>query len=395
MIIEINTTDDANQIAAPCRICSRVGLNSILPLGGSAEAQSAAVATSDARWSLDLAWCPSCSLAQITESIPTDILTRESALPASAMAGVVLQAKSVVEQVCEKLELGPESLAIEIASNDGYLLQWYQQAKIPVLGIEAAQDVAWIAESKHGIGSFPDRFGLEFALQLKREGHCADVIHANHVLGHVADLNDVVAGFAALLKPEGMAVVEVPYLKDLLDEANFDTINHDHLCFFSLSSLRQLFGQHGMEIVDVERSTLSTGTMRVFAAKTGAWPVQSSVRDLMDQEATWVRDSAQYLAFSNRIQSLRQELGQLLQTLKSEGKRIAVYGGSAKGNTLLESFGIGSHLKIYDPVQLVEDQPDYCLLLATDGAAEILSEQHRYREMGGRFIIPTPTVRIA
>ena len=115
----------------------------------------------------------------------------------------------------------------------------------------------------------------------------------------------------------------------------------------------------------------------------------------MDQEATWVRDSSQYLAFSHRIQSLRQELGQLLQTLKSEGKRIAVYGGSAKRSTLLESFGIGSHLKIYDPVQLIEDQPDYCLLLVRDGADEILSEQRQYREMGGRFIIPTPTVRIA
>lgn len=393
MIFEINSTDCcADQVAAPCRICSQVGLNSIVPLDAPAGTPTQHDEKSDSKWPVDLAWCPSCSLAQVTESITTDILIRDVAQPASD--ALAARAKAAVEGICEKLQLGSDSLVIEIASNNGYLLQWYQQSEVPVLGIESAKNVADQAESVHGIRTINSIFGLELALQLKREGQTADVIHATNVLSHVSDLNGVVAGFAALLKPEGVAVVEVPYLKDLLDQVRVDAIYQQHLCYFSLSSLMQLFGQHGMEIVDVERLA-SSGGLRILAARSGALPVESTVRDLMDQELTWVRSPAQYMAFGERIQSLRQELAGLLQSLQSEGKRIAVFGSPLKGHSLLDSIGIGSHLKIYDPTQLVEDQPDYCLLLASGAADEILDQQRKYREMGGRFIIPAPTVRIA
>ena len=223
MIFEINSTDCcADQVAAPCRICSQVGLNSIVPLVAPAETPTQEEQIGDSKWPVDLAWCPSCSLAQVTESTAMDILIRDVAQPASnAMAA---QAKSAVEQICEKLQLGSDSLVIEIASNNGYLLQWYQQSEVPVLGIESAKNVADQAESVRGIRTINSTFGLELALQLKREGQAADVIHATNVLSHVIDLNGVVAGFAALLKPEGVAVVEVPYLKDILDQVSVDAI---------------------------------------------------------------------------------------------------------------------------------------------------------------------------
>jgi hypothetical protein len=393
MIFEINSTDGcADQVAAPCRICSQVGLNSIVPLDAPLGSGSRKEQKSDSKWPVDLAWCPSCSLAQVTEAIATDILLRDSAPPASQAA--MANAKTTVEQIVEKQQLGSESLVVEIASNNGYLLQWYQHSDVRVLGIESARNLAELAESTHGVRTINATFGLDLALQLKRDGQAADVIHATNVLSHVSDLNGVVAGFAALLKPDGVAVVEVPYLKDLLDQVRVDAIYQQHLCYFSLSSLMQLFGQHGMEIVGVERVQTSGG-LRLLAARSGALPIEASVRDLMDQELTWVRNPAQYMAFGERIQSLRQELAGLLQSLQSEGKRIAVFGSPLRGNSILDSIGIGSHLKIYDPNQLVEDQPDYCLLLASGAADEVLEQQRKYREMGGRFIIPAPTVRIA
>ena len=403
-----------------CRICGQVGLNSILSLGhtplANALLREDQLDEGESRWPLELAWCPDCSLAQITETVPPEILFREYAYFSSFSDTMVAHARSIADRMRTTRKLNSSSLAVEIASNDGYLLQWYHKAGIPVLGIEPAQNIAKVAESERGVRTISEFFGSDVAERLSLSGEKADVIHANNVLAHVADLNGVVAGFAKLLKPDGVVVVEAPYLKDLIDHVEFDTIYHEHLCYFSLTALTRLFQQHGLTIVDVERLAIHGGSLRIFAVHSAAAVTQPSVAKLLEEEATWVRDSASYKTFGSRVESLRRELTRLLARLKSEGKRIAVYGASAKGSTLLNYFGIGSEvidyvvdrstikqglytpgtrLKICDPSRLVEDQPDYCLLLTWNFADEILKQQSTYRQHGGKFIIPIPEVRVA
>lgn len=395
-------------------------MNSILSLGhtplANALLREDQLDEGESRWPLELAWCPDCSLAQITETVPPEILFREYAYFSSFSDTMVAHARSIADRMRTTRNLNSSSLAVEIASNDGYLLQWYHKAGIPVLGIEPAQNIAKVAESERGVRTISEFFGSDVAERLSQSGEKADVIHANNVLAHVADLNGVVAGFAKLLKPDGVVVVEAPYLKDLIDHVEFDTIYHEHLCYFSLTALTRLFQQHGLTIVDVERLAIHGGSLRIFAVHSASAVTQPSVVRLLEEEATWVRDGASYKTFGSRVESLRGELTRLLERLKSEGKRIAVYGASAKGSTLMNFFGIGSEmidfvvdrstikqglytpgtrLKICDPSRLVEDQPDYCLLLTWNFADEILKQQSTYRRHGGKFIIPIPEVRVA
>lgn len=372
--------------------------------------------TPEPTWPLELAWCPDCSLVQITETVPPETLFSDYAYFSSFSDTMVAHAKSIAQRLTSDRGLDTESLVVEVASNDGYLLQWYREAGVPVLGIEPAQNIAKVAREERGIPTISEFFGSDVATRLAEDGQRADIIHANNVLAHVADLNGVVAGFRAMLKPNGVAVVECPYLKDLIDHVEFDTIYHEHLCYFSLTALDRLFRSHDLEIVDVERLDIHGGSIRIHAMPTGAEPIRESVTMLLAEEAEWVDDAVSYASFGTRVENLRKDLVGLLDRLKSENKRIAVYGASAKGSTLLNFFGIGkdqidyvvdrstvkqgnftpgTHLKIYDPERLSEDQPDYCLLLTWNFAKEILEQQKKYRDQGGQFIIPIPEVRVA
>jgi SAM-dependent methyltransferase len=401
-----------------CRSCGGQDLRVFLSLGNMPLSDGLLtredLTREEPRHPLDVAFCQDCTLAQILETVPPEQLFGADYPYFSSFTDALLRHSqaNVTARIAER-RLDGRSLVVELASNDGYLLQYYRAQGIPVLGIDPAPGPVAAARAR-GIETLQAFFGRDLAAKLAAEGRLADVIHANNVLAHVADTNGFVAGIGTLLKDDGVAVIEVPYVKELIDRGEFDTIYHEHLCYFSVTALTRLFGRHGLSLNRVEPLEIHGGSLRLFVGRRER--ADRSVAEHLQAERRAGVDRLDYYAgFSDRVGRLRSDLVALLGKLKREGARIAGYGAAAKGTILLNFAGIGREvldfvadrnvhkqgryipgvrLPIVAPERILEERPDYLLILPWNFKDEIMEQQAEFARRGGRFIVPVPAPAI-
>ena len=406
-------------ISLKCRSCGSTDASHILDLGQQPLANNlltpADLAKQEPKFPLRLAVCKSCWMLQITDLVPPVELFSEYLYFSSFSDLMLRHSREACDGYMKEFGLNGQSLVVEVASNDGYLLQNFVKAKVPCLGIEPAANIAKIAREK-GIETLVEFFGKKIASDLAAKNRQADLILGNNVFAHAPDTNDFVAGLKTLLKPKGRIALEFPYGADFIEHTEFDTIYHEHVFYFTLTALKPLFERHGLTLFRVQRLPIHGGSLRLFAGHTGAHAVEKSVTDLLAEETCkGVNAIGYYEGFANQVRALKDDLVALLAKLKKEGKSIAAYGASAKGSTLLNYYGVGAetldfvadrstykqgrltpgtHIPIVPPEELFKRKPDYMLLLTWNFADEILAQQKLYRDAGGKFIVPIPKVKV-
>lgn len=406
---------------AACRFCAAPLEATFVDLGMSPPSESFVPAERlnqmEPFYPLHVWVCGSCFLVQLEEYVsPAEIFT-EYAYFSSYASSWVKHAEDYVEAMVEQLHLDGRSFVVELASNDGYLLQFFARKGIPALGIEPAENVAKVAQAI-GVETLVRFFDEELGRELAAAGRRADLIVANNVLAQVPDLNSFVAGIRELLKPTGTATIEFPHLQRLIEGNQFDTIYHEHFSYFSFLTAERIFAAHGLTLFDVEELWTHGGSLRLHARHESdrSRPVTERASALRRRELEGgYADLAVYRAFEQRVHATKRRLLDLLIKAKDSGKRVAAYGAPGKGNTLLNFCGIrsdlveftvdrnpykhgkylpGTHIPIFAPEYLDQSKPDYILILPWNFQTEIVAQLDHAREWGARFIVPIPEARI-
>ena len=394
-----------------CRICGGQRLRIFLSLGLMPLANSFLRTPeefhSEPRFPLDVYFCEDCSLVQLLDVIDPATLFRNYIYVSGTSATIAAHNRQYARTVVKRLDLGPQDLVVEIASNDGSLLQCFREYGIKTLGIEPAQNIAAQARAA-GIDTIDCFFNSQLAAEVRtRYGH-AKVVIGNNVLAHVDEPRDFLKGCKDLLAPDGLVILEVPDVQQMFDRLAYDTIYHEHLCYFSEYALRRLCESVGLSVVDVDPVSVHGGSLRAYAGKTGAGKTEASAQPAgMPPEP----DRDNFARFGTDVSRSREALVELLRTLKVQGKTVAGYGAPAKGNTLLNYCGIstdllmytvdknpmkvglfspGMHIPVLPVSTLAERRPDYVLILPWNIADEIIEQQEQHRLNGGKFIIPVP-----
>lgn len=400
-----------------CRSCASNNLAPVLDLGVQPLANAYREpddVSEEARYPLALLRCRACSLVQLTGTIPPKLMFDTYHYFSSYSSTMVDSMRVLAKRMTAERGLTGDDLVVEIASNDGYLLKHYLELGIPVLGIEPAQNVAAVAQES-GVPTLTQYFTRSLGSELAGSGRAASVIHANNVMAHVPEINDFVAGISAALRPDGVAVVETPYVVRLVGDREFDTIYHEHVFHYSLTAVSSLVERHGLTVADVEQIPLHGGSLRLFIQHS-TYPSSERVKKLLESEREHgVTTDEYYSDFAKRVEELKTEVTDLIRRLRAEGATVAAYGAAAKGTVLLNHFGLdhdtidfvvdrsvhkqglvmpGVGIPILAAEELERRRPDYTLLLAWNFADEILEQQQNYRAAGGTFIVPVPTISL-
>ena len=407
--------------APKCRSCGEALSSTFADLGMSPLANSylkaAQLNQMERFYPLHALVCGSCFLVQLQEEAKAEEIFSDYAYFSSFSDSWLEHARKYTETVTERFGLNPKSRVVEIASNDGYLLQYFVAKKIPVLGIEPAANVAEEAK-KRGIPTEVRFFGEGTARELAAGGKHADLIVANNVLAHVPDLNGFVGGLKVLLATNGVATLEFPHLMRLIEENQFDTIYHEHFSYFSLIALRRLFERHGLRIFDVEELPTHGGSLRIYVchAEDESKPVVDRVTDLLRrEEAGGLNTLERYVSFEEQVRKTKRSLLEFLIAAKNNKQSVVGYGAPAKGNTLLNYCGVGSdfidytvdrsphkqehflpgtHIPIHPPEKIAETRPDFLLILPWNLKEEVMDQMQHIRAWGGKFVVPIPKVQI-
>ncbi len=356
-------------------------------------------------------------LVQLEQFETADEIFSDYAYFSSFSDGWLRHAEAYTSLMVERFGLTEDSFVMEVASNDGYLLQYFTQRGIPVLGIEPAANVAEVAIEK-GVPSEVVFMGEDSAKELMQRYPAADILAANNVLAHVPDLNDFIIGLRTCLAPDGVLTIEFPHLMKLIQETQFDTIYHEHFSYFSFYTLQRIFAHHGITLFDVEQLPTHGGSLRIYGRHTAstAHPVTERVQSLLDEEvAAGLTDMATYTNFNEKVKKLKRNALMFLLTAKEEGRSIAAYGAPAKGNTMLNYCGIGTdiidytvdrsphkqglflpgtQIPIFDPDHVIRTKPDYLLILPWNIKDEVMEQMAHIREWGGQFLVAVPEMQV-